>query len=34
MMELLFLLLADPIGFITGFGIGYIISMIQKLKGM
>lgn len=34
MIEFIFLFLADPIGFLTGFGIGYIISAIRKLKGM
>jgi len=33
-MEVLLLFLADPIGFLAGFGIGYIISAVQKLKGM
>lgn len=32
-MEILLLFLADPIGFFAGFGIGYIISMVRKLKG-
>lgn len=33
-MELIILFLTDPIGLVAGFGVGYIISAIQKLKGM